>query len=110
MRARLGQVLYWTTTLCAVVTSSCGPLPEKQSAAQQNPESPPLQLDLTGGSVLWLDDVRTGQRTMLWNGQPISCAELKVTAPGLFRKLRENPPLITEDCQLSKTKTPQPRN
>ena len=73
---------------------------ETVTTSTANSESQPsLHLDLKGGSLLWLTD-----GTILRNGKPISCAELKAESPHLFLKSGGNPPQLTGEC-LTSSKT-----
>ena len=73
---------------------------ETVTTSTANSESQPsLHLDLKGGSLLWLTD-----GTILRNGKPISCAELKAQSPYLFLKSGGNPPQLTGEC-LPSSKT-----
>jgi hypothetical protein len=62
------------------------------------------ELDLKGGSLLVLNLTDGSMLSLnggmyLLNGRPISCAELKVTAPVLFLNLGEHPPHFDADCR-----------
>jgi hypothetical protein len=52
-----------------------------------------LPLDLKGGSLIWRTD-----GTILRDGKPVTCPNLKAEFPGWFRKSGPNPPRLNEDC------------
>jgi hypothetical protein len=84
--------------LLALWLASNAALAGEQKEANQSP----LSLDLKGGSLLWLAD-----GSILKDGQPITCAELKVQFPYLFQRHGDDVPHLTEECQLLPTSNPE---
>ena len=73
--------------------------------------SPPLQLDLKGGSYLLLEltdgsmvSIRDGMVDGIvdGNGELLSCSELKMKLPALFQPSASRGPLLAGDCQLTR--------
>src|ERR1700722_15454161 len=94
-RILLGSTLgLWANLMVsALLPSSANAENGIPSAAPPKVESRYAPLDPRGGTLIWRTD-----GTILRDGKPVTCPNLKAEFPGWFRQSGPNPPRLNEDC------------